>query len=815
MNKIAIASLFLTSALYANVHGNVEAFNKNQYTIDTNKFSAKETGINAEVEVLGFKLGTHLVAQDNFTKYTSSNVYVQYTTPAYKGLKGEFRGKASLGAQLELGTKLIYEPTSDLEISFASTFNPGINGKTLEYKNVLKDEDVKIEKNSDTKLFAHSYVIEAKYTKNNLKVTGDLLLQHVNERYEEKKQDQIEDLDKNIDKLKKQRDLLTANKNLRKKADTSKEEFEKVKVTEEELKQANQDYDKKMNDLNQKINDKKEETKKISDLEKEISPLENELNEKIRIKQEEDNAKKSLDNLNNELTDLKEKQAQALSELNQAKQESQTKIETLNKLKKDIEAKKEQKAKLDAIVKDSEQKLKLKKESINAEEETKRIILNSLKESKIQEKLNISEGIDSKISNLEATKAAYELELGALKKEQPTQQDKIQKIQSEIDKLSETIGIYKKTKDEYSKDTDIVKSKELKENLQKLEDRVNAAKGAVAFVEKSLKNYKDVISHIDEMQKQITELEPQVKEKINDLSKKYKKYDEAMTKVTKKSQERNQKEAEYNAKKLERENVEKTYEKKEELEAKRTELKTSKDDLQKFENEETTLRNERDNALRTKTALEKKMADKNAKEVIYNQDMKNLTDNETELKKEVFTGKIKAEDVEKKLNEINKEIDKREKNKDHDIEILEKNPYKMEANTVYIGAKLGVEYAYKNLGVESKLTLGTEYNSLKKDKKEIEKNFIQYAKLNGKVNYTFEVKKNIFIVPELNGEVSVEKATKKDLDVKYSLTPKLAFKCIPVKNLLIGADVKLSNNFEKVEYKGSALGTNISIKYMW
>ena len=83
-------------------------------------------------------------------------------------------------------------------------------------------------------------------------------------------------------------------------------------------------------------------------------------------------------------------------------------------------------------------------------------------------------------------------------------------------------------------------------------------------------------------------------------------------------------------------------------------------------------------------------------------------------KKEVFTGKINTKDVEKKLNEVNAEIDEREKNKDHDIEILEKNPYKMEANTIYIGTKLGVEYAYKNLGVEGKLTLGTEYNSLKK-----------------------------------------------------------------------------------------------------
>ena len=150
------------------------------------------------------------------------------------------------------------------------------------------------------------------------------------------------------------------------------------------------------------------------------------------------------------------------------------------------------------------------------------------------------------------------------------------------------------------------------------------------------------------------------------------------------------------------------------LKLKKAALTTSKTNLQKFENEETTLRNEMDKAFRKKTDLEKKMADKNAKEATYNQDKQNLTDNETELKKEVFTGKIKAEDVENKLNEINKEIDEREKNKDHDIEILEKNPYKMEANTIYIGTKLGVEYAYKNLDVEGKLTLGTEYNSLKK-----------------------------------------------------------------------------------------------------
>ena len=165
MNKIAITSILLASVLYANVHGNVEAFNKNQYEINNNKFSAKETGINAEVEALGFKLGAHLVAQDNFTHYTSSNVYIKYTTPAYKGVTGDFKGEISLGTKAELGAKINYEIAKDLELSFDSTFNIGINGKTLEYKNVLTDENVRIEKNKDTKLFAHSYVLEAKYTK--------------------------------------------------------------------------------------------------------------------------------------------------------------------------------------------------------------------------------------------------------------------------------------------------------------------------------------------------------------------------------------------------------------------------------------------------------------------------------------------------------------------------------------------------------------------------------------------------------------------------------------------------------------------------
>ena len=192
-----------------------------------------------------------------------------------------------------------------------------------------------------------------------------------------------------------------------------------------------------------------------------------------------------------------------------------------------------------------------------------------------------------------------------------------------------------------------------------------------------------------------------------------------------------------------------------------------------------------------------------------------MTDNETKLKKEVFTGEIKEGEVEKKLKEVNAEIEKKEKNKDQVKEALEKNPYKMEENTIYVGARLGVEYTYMNLGVEGKLTLGTAYKSVKKDKEKVESKFMPYVKLNGKINYNFEVKKNIFIVPELSGQVTADKLTTSDLNIKYSLTPKVAFKCLPLNNLLISADLELSNNFEKVQYKGSALGTNISIKYMW
>ena len=776
MNKIAITSILLASVLYANVHGNVEAFNKNQYEINNNKFSAKETGINAEVEALGFKLGAHLVAQDNFTHYTSSNVYIKYTTPAYKGVTGDFKGEISLGTKAELGAKINYEIAKDLELSFDSTFNIGINGKTLEYKNVLTDENVRIEKNKDTKLFAHSYVLEAKYTKDNLKVIGDLLLQHVNERYEEKRQNHVE---AEIEQLKKKKELLEENKVLREKFNASKKEFEKSNVTEEELKQAKQDYDKKEEELKAKSAEKKSKQEEVDRLEKEIKPLEDGLKEKIKNEQEsEAAAKKEFETADNEYKAAKQKEEQALSELNQTKIESEKyNVGELNEKK----AKKEQEKKPHQDqINQYEKVIEPKKNQIK--EKIKNKFIEICKELKSNEKNEI----ENKIKDLEKT----------INNNEGKTQEKINEFLNENKDL-------------------IVKESGLGEKLKSFANEINAEEETVRTVSDTLKRDENKIQQLDNEIKEIDAKIAKVNENKQALDTKQKEYDNAKKISGEKQDNKTKKETEYNKKKADREDVEKTYDKIAELKDKRAELEAAKTKLASLEKEENTLRTELSNALNKKSALEKKMTDKNTKEATYNQDMQNLNDNETKLKKEMFTGEINAENVEKKLKEVNAEIDEREKNKDQAKEALEKNTYKMEENTIYVGAKLGVEYTYKNLGVEGKLTLGTAYKSVKKDKEKVESKFMPYVKLNGKINYNFEVKKNIFIVPELSGQVTADKLTTSDLNIKYSLTPKVAFKCLPLNNLLISADLELSNNFEKVQYKGSALGTNISIKYMW
>ncbi|WP_308544837.1 hypothetical protein [uncultured Sneathia sp.] len=887
MNKLAITSIFLTSVLYANVHGNVEAFNNNQYKINSNKFSAKETGINAEVEVLGFKIGTHLVAQDNFTKFTSSNVYAQYTTPAYKGIKGEFRGKASLGAQLELGTKLIYEPVKDLELSFASTFNPGINGKNLEYKNVLTDEGVTIEKDSETKLFAHSYVFEAKYTKDTLKVTGDLLLQHVNERYEKKKPNQVEALEKNIDKLRKTKELLEKNKELREIAKASKEEFEKVNVTEEEANKIKTDYTTKEEELKAKSAEKDKKQKNVDELQNELNELKaqvdaNKIAEEVKtLKENQEAISKELDNLKQEnakLTNEKKeneklkakKEQEKNSHLDKSKQikdsisQENKDIETLqNRIDenekiiniyksnlKDIEKEQEiykQIDKIDEKIVKYEKELGDNKELKDLEEfktysdlQTIKKIYKSFRKNldkikiyteqinkidKMIEEYKKEPSKDKKneIQNIEKAKKIYEqfLSVSKIKEAEKNKKydEQIRKADKKIKEYEEKLKKVVRQFETYLELQNMKKAKEMYENRLERKDikkQIESAKNKIEQIKRDLRIKQQeleinqiadriVLNYINETEltistidNKIKELNSKIEENQNEIAKKYKEYDNKFNAITKKTTLKN-----LNNKPTEKAEI---------IQNKEAELEAAKTILKKVSDEEKTLKNDFDALSNKKAGIENKQ-DKKAK---FDEDNKNLTDNETELKKEVFTGEIKAEDVEKKLNEVNSEIEEKERNKEEQIKDIKENPYnKMEENTVYIGAKLGVEYAYKNLGVEGKLTLGTAYKSVKKDKEKVESKFMPYAKLNGKINYNFEVKKNIFIVPELSGQVTADKLTTSDLNIKYSLTPKVAFKCTPVNNLLISADLELSNNFEKVQYKESALGTNISIKYMW
>ena len=823
MNKLAITSIFLTSVLYANVHGNVEAFNNNQYKINSNKFSAKETGINAEVEVLGFKIGTHLVAQDNFTKFTSSNVYAQYTTPAYKGIKGEFRGKASLGAQLELGTKLIYEPVKDLELSFASTFNPGINGKNLEYKNVLTDEGVTIEKDSETKLFAHSYVFEAKYTKDTLKVTGDLLLQHVNERYEKKKPNQVEALEKNIDKLRKTKELLEKNKELREIAKASKEEFEKVNVTEEEANKIKTDYTTKEEELKAKSAEKDKKQKNVDELQNELKELKaqvdaNKIAEEVKaLKENQDAISKELDNLKQENAKLTNEKKENEKLKAKKAQEKNSHLDKLKQIKDSISQENKDIETLQNRIDENEKIINIYKSNLKDIEKEQEIYKQI---DKIDEKIIKYEKEAERLKDFKTY-----LDLQKLKKiyEQFLSVSKNKEYEKQIKKVDEKIKKYEKKDKEkfkiYSELQNMKSAKKMYENRLERKDikkQIESAKNKIEQIKRDLRikqqeleinqiadrivsNYiKETELTISTIDDKIKELNSRIEENQNEIAKKYKEYDNKFKDITRKTTLKN-----LNNKPDEKAKI---------IKNKEAELEAAKTSLQQLSDEENTLKNDFDALSNKKAGIENKK-DKKAK---FDEDNKNLTDNETELKKEVFTGEINAENVENKLKEVNAEIDIKERTKEEQIKDINENPYnKMEENTIYVGAKLGVEYAYKNLGVEGKLTLGTAYKSVKKDKEKVVSEFMPYAKLNGKINYNFEVKKNIFIVPELSGQVTADKLTTSDLNIKYSLTPKVAFKCTPVNNLLISADLELSNNFEKVQYKESALGTNISVKYMW
>lgn len=242
MKKKMILSIFIASTLYANTEGMVEAFNINEYNINTNTFKSKKNGINAEFGAAGFRIGTNLVAKNNFKEFKSSTAYVQYTTPRYMGVNARIRGKYSFETQLELNTKLSYMPKNNLEISLESTINPTVNGKDLKYKNILTEKS----ESMDYKAISHAYKLETKYKNENVEFIADLLFQHIYSKHTEEKTDKIKQLEDRIKILEKVVPLLEKKKEL----------DDKVTELENELKIAN-NKDAAISKIEKDIQDKK------------------------------------------------------------------------------------------------------------------------------------------------------------------------------------------------------------------------------------------------------------------------------------------------------------------------------------------------------------------------------------------------------------------------------------------------------------------------------------------------------------------------------------------------------------------------------
>lgn len=285
MKKTMILSIFIASALYASTEGMVEAFNINEYNINTNTFKSKKTGINAEFGAAGFRIGTNLVAKNNFTEFKSSTAYVQYTTPRYMGVNARIRSKYSFETQLELNTKLSYMPKNDLEISLESTINPTVNGKDLKYKNILTEKSESI----DYKAISHEYKLETKYKNENIEFIADLLFQHIYSKHTEEKTDKIKQLEDRINMLEKVVPLLEKKKEL----------SDKVTELENKLKIAS-NKDAAISKIEKDIQDKKntydsqkaEQTKKIEALKIEKTNLEKTKTEKEQEKVTKENEKK-------------------------------------------------------------------------------------------------------------------------------------------------------------------------------------------------------------------------------------------------------------------------------------------------------------------------------------------------------------------------------------------------------------------------------------------------------------------------------------------------------------------------------------------
>lgn len=466
MKKKMILSIFIASTLYANTEGMVEAFNINEYNINTNTFKSKKNGINAEFGAAGFRIGTNLVAKNNFKEFKSSTAYVQYTTPRYMGVNARIRGKYSFETQLELNTKLSYMPKNNLEISLESTINPTVNGKDLKYKNILTEKS----ESMDYKAISHAYKLETKYKNENVEFIADLLFQHIYSKHTEEKTDKIKQLEDRIKILEKVVPLLEKKKEL----------DDKVTELENELKIAN-NKDAAISKIEKDIQDKKntydsqkaEQTKNIETLKTEKTNLEKIKTEKEQEKVTKENEKKDLEQ---KIQKLEQELANAQREETEAKTAKEHAEQEYSSLEKEIQKIENQKQEI-------ENKLNEEKEKkVQAEQEVKETKLKKEKtDSANDQKLD---EIDEKLKNTsdEIEKAKLKKQIEEIHREDNNNREELENKEKELKKLTNSVNEKEKDKTRLEQEIQTKKQKldiKMKEK-QRAEQEYNEEKNKEA-----------------------------------------------------------------------------------------------------------------------------------------------------------------------------------------------------------------------------------------------------------------------------------------------------------------------------------------------
>lgn len=571
MKKTMILSIFIASALYASTEGMVEAFNINEYNINTNTFKSKKTGINAEFGAAGFRIGTNLVAKNNFTEFKSSAAYVQYTTPRYMGVNARIRGKYSFETQLELNTKLSYMPKNDLEISLESTINPTVNGKDLKYKNILTEKSESI----DYKAISHAYKLETKYKNENVEFIADLLFQHIYSKHTEEKTDKIKQLEDRIKMLEKVVPLLEKKKEL----------SDKVTELENKLKIAN-NKDAAISKIEKDIQDKKntydsqkaEQTKNIETLKTETTNLEKTKTEKEQEKVKKENEKKDLEQkiqkLEQELADAQRKETEAKTAKEHAEQEYSSleqEIQKIENQKQEIENKLNEEKEKKVKAEQEFNEIKLKKEKTdrindqkldeidkkfkNISDETEKAKLKKQMEEIYREDHNNKEELDNKKNELEKlTNSVNEKEKDKTRLEQEIQTKK-QKLDIKMQEKQRAEQEYQEEKNKEAQREQ--KQQELDAKQQELKEKQNAYETAKQQFEQAEGNYESKNNELNALQQDMEVKEREHEAQIQKLNKDKADVEEDFNKKDQLSSELAEKKKEVEANKAEIEKVDK------------------------------------------------------------------------------------------------------------------------------------------------------------------------------------------------------------------------------------------------------------------